>query len=91
LQWVKLIARNEDFERILSTVVNNGLRAGWLSLGHGDGLGEMLPMLDPSKRPITKTIDAAPVTDHSVDSPLMPDAEPAQQTRSTGDVVHDEV
>jgi hypothetical protein len=48
-------------------------------------------MLDPSKRPITKTIDAAPVTDHSVDSPLMPDAEPAQQTRSTGDVVHDEV
>jgi hypothetical protein len=79
LQWVKLIVRNEDFERILSTVVNNGLRAGWLSLGHGDGLGEMLPMLDPSKRPITKTIDAAPVTDTTVDSPLMPDPEPASK------------
>jgi hypothetical protein len=47
-------------------------------------------MLDPSKRPITKTIDAAPVTDHSVDSPLMPDTEPAvQKTSDTG--VHDEV
>lgn len=47
--------RNEDFERILSTVVNNGLRAGWLSLGHNDGLGDMLPMLDPSKqKPLQK-------------------------------------
>lgn len=43
-------SRNEDFERILSTVVNNGLRAGWLSLGHNDGLGDMLPLLDPAKQ-----------------------------------------
>jgi len=90
MQWVNLIVRNEDFERILSTVVNNGLRAGWLSLGHGDGLGEMLPMLDPSKRPITKTIDAAPVTDNTVDSPLMPDPEPALQ-KTSDTAVHDEV
>jgi hypothetical protein len=69
---------NADFERILSTVVNNGLRAGWLSLGHGDGLGEMLPMLDPSKRPMTQTIDPAPIPDTSVDSPLLPDPETAQ-------------
>jgi len=39
----------------------------------------MLPMLDPSKRPVTKTIDAAPVTDTTVDSPLMPDPEPASK------------
>jgi hypothetical protein len=84
------MVRNEDFERILSTVVNNGLRAGWLSLGHGDGLGEMLPMLDPSKRPITKTIDAAPITDHSADSLLMPDPEPALQ-KTSDTVIHDEV
>jgi hypothetical protein len=69
----------------LSTVVNNGLRAGWLSLGHNDGLGDMLPMLDPSNKPPTKTIDASPVDysspssdasgDHG-DSPLLPDPEP---------------
>jgi hypothetical protein len=73
------MGRNENFERILSTVVSNGLRAGWLSLGHNDGLGEMLPMLDPSNRPITKTIDAAPVANDTADSPLLPDPEPAQR------------
>lgn len=79
----KLIYRNENFERILSTVVNNGLRAGWLSLGHNDGLGEMLPMLDASNRPLTKTIDPAPVVDDTVDSPLMPDPEPVHQSATT--------
>jgi hypothetical protein len=29
----------------MSTVVNNGLRAGWLSLGHGDGMGEIMPLI----------------------------------------------
>lgn len=81
--------RNENFERILSTVVNNGLRAGWLSLGHNDGLGEMLPMLDPSNRPPTKTIDPSPV-DYSSgeqgDSPLLPDPEPVKQS-DAGDIV----
>jgi len=85
------MCRNENFERILSTVVSNGLRAGWLSLGHNDGLGEMLPMLDPSNRPVTKTIDAAPVADHHVDSPMMPDPEPSQQSSSMGEVVHEEM
>jgi hypothetical protein len=47
-------------------------------------------MLDPSKRPITKTIDAAPVADTTVDSPLMPDPEPALQ-RTSDTAVHDEV
>jgi hypothetical protein len=80
------MSRNESFEKILSTVVNNGLRAGWLSLGHGDGLGEMLPLLDPSNRPVVKTIDPAPVSsvssinDESTgDSPLMPDPGPVKQ------------
>lgn len=41
-------------------MVNNGLRAGWLSLGHGDGLGEMLPLLDPTQqKTIPKTSDVA--------------------------------
>jgi len=83
------MCRNENFERILSTVVSNGLRAGWLSLGHNDGLGEMLPMLDPSNRPVTKTIDAAPVADHQVDSPMMPDPEPSQQSSGLGEVEHE--
>ena len=78
------MGRNENFERILSTVVSNGLRAGWLSLGHNDGLGEMLPMLDPSNRPATKTIDASPVSGNAVDSPLMPDPEPITKSSSTG-------
>lgn len=26
-------------------MVNNGLRAGWLSLGHGDGMGEIMPLI----------------------------------------------
>jgi hypothetical protein len=36
---------------VLSTVINNGLRAGWLSLGHGDGLGDALPMLEAKNPP----------------------------------------
>lgn len=85
------MCRNENFERILSTVVSNGLRAGWLSLGHNDGLGEMLPMLDPSNRPMTKTIDAAPAADNAVDSPLMPDPQPIQPQDSKEDLVREEL
>jgi hypothetical protein len=46
----------------------------------------MLPLLDPSNRPVVKTIDPAPVSavssapDESTgDSPLMPDPEPVKQ------------
>lgn len=31
------VNRSEALERALSTVVSNGLRAGWLDLGHSDG------------------------------------------------------
>jgi len=43
----------------------------------------MLPMLDASNRPPTKTIDPAPVVDDTVDSPLMPDPEPVHQSSTT--------
>jgi hypothetical protein len=43
----------------------------------------MLPMLDPSNRPATKTVDAAPIADTTIDSPLMPDPEPAVKSTST--------
>ncbi|RSH94736.1 hypothetical protein EHS25_004541 [Saitozyma podzolica] len=36
---------NNNLEKVMSTVVNNGLRAGWLSLGHGDGMGEIMPLI----------------------------------------------
>jgi hypothetical protein len=38
--------RNEGLEKVLATVVHNGLRAGWLSLGHQDGAGEVMPWID---------------------------------------------
>lgn len=41
--------RNEKLEQILNTVINNGLRAGWLSLGHNDGLENALPFLEAKK------------------------------------------
>ncbi|KAK4684613.1 optic atrophy 3 protein, partial [Tremellales sp. Uapishka_1] len=44
--------RSESIEKILATVVQNGLRSGWLSLGHGDGLGDVIPYLDARKRTI---------------------------------------
>ena len=34
---------------MLTTVVENGLRSGWLSLGHQDGVGEVIPMLEASR------------------------------------------
>ncbi|WRT65732.1 uncharacterized protein IL334_002680 [Kwoniella shivajii] len=39
--------RNENIERILTTIINNGLKAGWVSLGHTDG--EILPLLEASR------------------------------------------
>ncbi|OCF38726.1 hypothetical protein I317_07483 [Kwoniella heveanensis CBS 569] len=44
----QVIERNENIERILSTIVNNGMRSGWLSLGHKEG-SEVLPLLDASR------------------------------------------
>ena len=29
--------------------MENGLRSGWLSLGHQGGVGEVIPMLDASR------------------------------------------
>jgi hypothetical protein len=50
--------RNDNLERVLSTVVTNGLKAGWLALGHNEleggvgeyaygGGGSVLPLLQP--------------------------------------------
>ncbi|WVQ78865.1 hypothetical protein IAT38_000956 [Cryptococcus sp. DSM 104549] len=36
--------RSEDMEKVLSTVVNNGLKAGWMSLGHKES--EVLQLLE---------------------------------------------
>ncbi|WWC87937.1 uncharacterized protein L201_002837 [Kwoniella dendrophila CBS 6074] len=40
--------RNENIQRILDTIVNNGLKAGWLSLGHKEE-GEVLPLLEAAR------------------------------------------
>ncbi|WWC68584.1 uncharacterized protein I206_102514 [Kwoniella pini CBS 10737] len=40
--------RSENIERILDTIVNNGLKAGWLSLGHKEQ-GEVLPLLEAAR------------------------------------------
>ena len=40
---------NARLEKVLSTVVENGLRSGWLSLGHQDGFGEVMPLLEAKK------------------------------------------
>ncbi len=29
--------------------MSNGLRAGWLSLGHSDDLGDIMPLLSPDR------------------------------------------
>ncbi|KAK8861627.1 hypothetical protein IAR55_002450 [Kwoniella newhampshirensis] len=42
--------RNENIERILNTVVSNGLRAGWISLGHKEEGSEVLKLLDASRK-----------------------------------------
>ena len=39
------LARNQNIERILDTVVSNGLKAGWVSLGHQEGVGDVLPLV----------------------------------------------
>lgn len=44
--------RSDKFEQVLSTVVTNGLRTGWLSLGHGEGIGEVMPLLAPTGREV---------------------------------------
>ena len=40
-----MVRRNQNIERILDTVVANGLKAGWVSLGHQDGVGDLLPLV----------------------------------------------
>lgn len=48
----ELICRNANLEKVLSTVVSNGLKAGWLALGHGPddpGGSKSLPLIDPPK------------------------------------------
>ncbi|WVW80198.1 hypothetical protein I302_102175 [Kwoniella bestiolae CBS 10118] len=40
--------RSDNIEKILDTIVNNGLKAGWLSLGHKEQ-GEILPLLEASR------------------------------------------
>ncbi|WWD16456.1 hypothetical protein CI109_100882 [Kwoniella shandongensis] len=42
--------RNENIERILNTVVSNGLRAGWISLGHKEEGSEVLRLLETSRK-----------------------------------------
>ncbi|ORX33243.1 optic atrophy 3 protein-domain-containing protein [Kockovaella imperatae] len=48
-KWSKTLddmrERNENIQRILETVVSNGLKAGWMSLGHQDGIGDVLPLM----------------------------------------------
>ena len=45
---MRYVNRHENMEKVLATVVDNGLRSGWLSLGHGDGVGQMIPLLNSS-------------------------------------------
>lgn len=44
-----LIGRNQRLQAVLETVVGNGLKAGWVSLGHDDDAGQILPLLQASK------------------------------------------
>ncbi|EIW68995.1 hypothetical protein M231_06843 [Tremella mesenterica] len=41
--------RSEKLERVLETVISNGLKAGWLGLGHSDESGEGLPLLQMNR------------------------------------------
>jgi len=43
------VDRNANLERVLTAVVENGLRSGRLALGHQDGVGEVIPLLQASK------------------------------------------
>ena len=45
----RLTCRNHRLQAVVETVVGNGLKAGWLSLGHDDGAGQILPLLQASK------------------------------------------
>lgn len=46
--WHWLNSSNTNLQRVLETVVHNGLKAGWLSLGHGeDDISRILPLVQP--------------------------------------------
>ncbi|ORY24065.1 optic atrophy 3 protein-domain-containing protein [Naematelia encephala] len=42
--------QNEQTERVLATVIHNGLKAGWMSLGHDPDISHTLPLIDPGGR-----------------------------------------
>ena len=41
--------RNERLQTVLETVVHNGLKASWASLGHGEDGGQVLSLLQANK------------------------------------------
>lgn len=70
--------RNANLERVLTTVVNNGMKAGWFALGHQDS--EILPLLQEVKaKPslLPPTASRIPTPYETSDHPL-PSSGPAE-------------
>jgi hypothetical protein len=62
---------NARMGKVLETIVNNGLRSGWLSLGHKDGMEDVMPLLQPrqvgsEEVETIRTIDPPITVDESV-------------------------
>jgi hypothetical protein len=63
-----------QLETVLSTVVNNGLKAGWLALGHGQSdtsESSILPLLDPPRHPASSN---PPIRDAGAEVDFQPSA-----------------
>lgn len=64
--------RNDRIHKVLTTVVNNAAKAGWMALGHGED--DLLPLVHPKQIPLPPSLPSVErgVADEPPAQPMQP-------------------